>query len=294
MNEKPGLHPRNKHKSGYNFSELIKIFPKLAPFVAKNKFNTDSINFSDPEAVLALNAALLKYYYEVKFWDLPKGYLCPPIPGRADAVHHLADLLKPENGEIPRGPGVRILDVGVGANCVYPLIAHQEYGWSVTGSEVDEIAVKNAQLIVEKNSLSSAIKIIQQPDPSKIFDNIIAPGDFFQLTICNPPFHASALEASEASDRKNRNLGFRKSTHNFGGQNSELWCEGGEKAFILKMINESFNYKKNVNWFSSLVSKSETLPFLYEEFKKLNIRTFRTIDLSHGQKKSRIIAWTHF
>ena len=48
----------------------------------------------------ALNKALLAHFYAVKHWDIPDGFLCPPVPGRADYVHHLADLLA---GEWRRG-----------------------------------------------------------------------------------------------------------------------------------------------------------------------------------------------
>lgn len=292
MIKKPGLHPRNKHKNGYHFDELLKSSPLLGPFVGKNKFGIETINFSDAKAVFSLNAALLKTYYRIDFWEIPKGYLCPPIPGRADVIHHLADLLIPKDGEIPRGPKTRMLDIGTGANCVYPLIATSEYGWCVVGSDIDPVAVKNAQTIVDKNKLQEKIKIILQPDPEKILVSCISPDEFFHIVACNPPFHASALEASKASNKKNQNLGLSKNNQNFGGQNNELWCEGGEKAFILKMINESLLYKKNVHWFTCLVSKAETMPFLYEELKKLNIRSIRTIDMAQGQKKSRIIAWS--
>lgn len=293
MKEKSGLHPRNKHKSGYDFQALVKSSPELVRFVSKNKYNTETIDFSDAAAVLALNSALLKHYYKINFWSLPKGYLCPPIPGRADLIHQLADLITPANGEIPRGSKIRMLDIGAGANCIYPLLAHQEYGWQVVGSEVDPVALKNAQLIVEENKLSGAIKIVSQPDEKCFFKNIVSADDYFHLTVCNPPFHASAQEAMDSGNKKNRNLGLKKNNQNFGGQNNELWSEGGEKSFILRMINESEEFKKNCQWFTTLVSKAETLPFIYDEFKRLGIRSFRTLDMSQGQKKSRVIAW-HF
>lgn len=283
--KKAGLHPRNKHKNGYDFSMLKKSYPALGPFVIKKPDHTETINFSDPKAVMALNAALLKAHYKIDHWQIPLGYLCPPIPGRADYIHHIAELIKSEGK-------LSALDIGVGANCIYPLIAQSEYGWSIVGSDIDEVALKNAQTIIDKNKLSDSITLRLQKNPQKIFDGIIAPDDFFHFTICNPPFHASAEDAAHSSSRKNQNLGHKKSHLNFGGRNNELWCEGGEIEFITKMIHESVNYKKNVHWFTTLVSRYESLPFLLEELKKLNIKTVRTLDMTQGQKKSRILAWT--
>lgn len=289
---KPGLHPRNKHKDGYDFKALVKCSPALAPFIIKNKSGGESIDFSNGEAVKSLNEALLKFHYNINFWEIPKGYLCPPIPGRADYIHHVADLLVGPGGDIKRGPETRILDIGVGANGVYPLIAHREYGWTVVGTDIDKVALDNVTKIITKNSLEAFISVREQKQKDKIFESIIHEDDYFHLTICNPPFHSSAQEARAGTEKKNRNLGLKKSTMNFGGQNNELWCEGGEVAFIKKMISESLYYQKNVRWFTTLVSKSTTLPEAYAELKKHSITKVRTLDMAQGQKKSRILAWT--
>lgn len=283
--KKAGLHPKNKHKHGYDFSLLKKTSPELVAYVVKKPDQTETIDFSDPKAVMALNAALLKATYHIDHWHIPLGYLCPPVPGRADYIHHIAELIQSSNT-------LSALDIGVGANCIYPLIAHKEYGWKVVGSDIDELALKNAQVIIDKNNLSDSLSLRHQSDARKIFEGIIRPEDFFHYTICNPPFHASAEDAAHAANRKNQNLGQKKHHLNFGGKQSELWCEGGEIQFITQMIHESVAFKKNVHWFTTLVSRYESLPFLMEELKKLNIKTIRTIDMAQGQKKSRILAWT--
>ncbi len=72
------------------------------------------------------------------------------------------------------------------------------------------------------------------------------------------------LQRGQGSERKRRNLGLNKDDAlNFGGQQQELWCEGGEVAFIKKMIEESKGFAKQVMWFTSLVSRGENLPPLY-------------------------------
>lgn len=295
---KSGLHPRNRHKTRYNFPELIKCSQALAKFVSKNKYNDDSIDFSNPDAVLALNQAILKYFYNINTWELPKNYLIPPIPGRADYIHQVADLLgSKNNGVIPTGNQICILDIGVGANCVYPLIANSEYGWNFIGSDVDQIAIESSAKILDANNLQASIQLRLQNTKENIFKGIIATDDFFDFTISNPPFHASKEEAHFANDRKNKKLHQSKPPGknpklNFGGMPNELWCEGGESAFVLKMIEESLEYKTNCFWFSSLISKSETLPAIYKGLKEHGVVDFKTIDMEQGQKKSRIIAWT--
>jgi 23S rRNA (adenine1618-N6)-methyltransferase len=113
--------------------------------------------------------------------------------------------------------------------------------------------------------------------------------------LCNPPFHASAEEANAQSLRKVRNLKNRhikKPILNFGGTNKELWCEGGEEMFIRKMIKESKEFAKQVCWFSSLVSKQETISSVRPLLERLECEEYKIIDMSQGQKKSRILVWT--
>jgi len=294
--EKEMLHPRNKHRSRYNFPLLIRGNAQLSDYVSINQFGDLSIDFKDAEAVKALNKSLLNHFYGVELWDIPKGYLCPPIPGRADYIHYLADLLAEHaGGGGPEGKHIKILDVGVGANCIYPLIGHKEYGWTFVGSEIDSLALKNAKGIVEANMLSKAIAIRKQSSISNFFTGIIKPGEKFDATICNPPFHESRQAAMEGTGRKWKNLKHQKNEDdllNFGGLSTELWCEGGEERFVRQMIKESVQFAGACKWFTSLISKKETLPGCYRDLTHHEAKTIKTINMSQGQKKSRILAWT--
>ncbi len=294
---KPGLHPRNRHRERYDFSALVAACPELRPFVRVNPYGDPSIDFADPRAVKALNRALLACFYGLRRWDIPEGYLCPPIPGRADYLHHVADLLASGNGGvIPRGPIVRVLDIGVGANAIYPILGHHEYGWHFVGSDIDPGALASARRIVAENPpLKLAVEIRRQPRPAHILAGLLKPGEAFELSLCNPPFHASLREAREGSERKWRNLG--RASHgapsrNFGGQGGELWCPGGEEAFLRRMIEESAAQPTTCLWFTTLVSKAETLPALKRALRVSHAVEARVLPMAQGQKKSRILAWT--
>jgi 23S rRNA (adenine1618-N6)-methyltransferase len=293
--EKTGLHPRNPHRFRYDFQALIASCNDLAPFIKTNQYNTESIDFSNPDAVKMLNRAILKHFYTISLWDIPKNYLCPPIPGRADYIHYIADLLSDDNqGKIPSNNNIKVLDIGVGANCVYPIIGSQSYGWQFVGSDIDPMAIKSAQNIIKSNPiLSNKIECRLQTSSNQIFNDIIAPNERFDISICNPPFHASAEDAAAGSQRKVRNLGLKdKPKLNFGGQNTELWCEGGEEAFIKKMIFESLDFNQQFLWFTTLVSKKEHLPSIYYYLKQARATEVKTINMAQGQKISRIVAWS--
>jgi 23S rRNA (adenine1618-N6)-methyltransferase len=294
--EKQILHPRNQHRSRYDFPQLIKSSPQLKPFVFVNQYGDESVDFSNPQAVKSLNAALLKHFYHIANWDIPEHYLCPPIPGRADYIHYLADLLAAVNGDrIPRGHQVKVLDIGVGANCIYPLIGHQEYGWQFIGADIDKRAVDSATNIAAVNGLQKYLQFRHQPVHQHIFKGIVKPGETFELTLCNPPFHASAEEAMAGSQRKVRNLGKQKGRDtvlNFGGQHSELWCRGGELEFIRNMIKESSQIAKQSCWFTTLVSKSAHLSMVYYALENAGVTAVRTVEMAQGQKQSRFVAWS--
>ena len=298
---KPGLHPRNKHNGRYDFELLRATCPELATFVKANAYGDDSIDFADAQAVRTLNRALLKQLYGIEGWNLPEQYLCPPIPGRADYLHHLADLLAASNnGQIPRGKTIRVLDIGVGANCVYPLIGHSEYGWSFVGSDTNPEALACAQTILDANSSHrTAVELRLQPAAMAIFNKVLQPDELFDLTMSNPPFHASIAEAAAGSERKWKNLGktmekTQAPALNFGGRHGELCCDGGEAGFISRMIAESMAFANNCLWFTSLVAKATSLPAIYRALKNAGVAHYRTIEMGQGQKRSRIIAWSFF
>jgi len=294
--EKPGLHPRNRHRERYDFERLVASCPELAPHLARNPYGDISVDFADPAAVRMLNRALLAEHYGVTHWVIPPGYLCPPIPGRADCLHHLADLLAACNGgTIPRGPGVRVLDIGTGAGCIYALLGHREYGWRFLASDIDAGALAAAGRILTANDLAGAIELRKQAAPERIFPGVLGPGEVIDATVCNPPFHASLREAREGTERKWRNLGRGAGgapLRNFGGQGAELWCPGGEAAFVLRMIQESTALPRQCLWFTTLLSKASHLPAVRTALRQAGARDMRILDMAQGQKKSRLVAWT--
>jgi len=294
---KKGLHPRNPHNKRYNFPKLIKSLPKLGDYVFENKYDELSIDFANADAVLILNKALLSHFYNIKNWAIPKGYLCPPIPGRADYLHYIADLLAEFNeGVIPQGRKIKGLDVGIGSNCIYPIIGNSVYGWSFVGSDIEKESLESSESIVNLNdSLKGKVECRLQLNHDSIFTGIIKEDDRFDFTLCNPPFHKSQKDAEAGSKRKVQNLTKQvidKASLNFGGKNNELWCKGGEVAFVKAMIRQSKKYAKNCLWFSTIVSKKDNLPYIYDEIEKVKPAEYDTIEMQHGQKISRIVIWT--
>jgi 23S rRNA (adenine1618-N6)-methyltransferase len=297
LQEKNRLHPRNRNRDRYDLDALIKLEPVLKNHIKPNKYGDNSLDFANPEAVRLLNKALLQHYYGVKNWTFPEENLCPPIPGRADYLLNAADLLAGSNfGEIPTGDKITCIDIGVGANCIYPILGVVEYGWHFLGTDIDESSIEIAKEIVSSNkALKGKIDFVLQDNPSSIFHGIIKKGDRFDLTVCNPPFHSSTNEAEKGSRRKTKNLSGKKEinpTLNFAGISNELICEGGESQFIHNMAGESKRYGKNCFWFTTLVSKQSNVKSICKELEDLNAVEIKTIPMGTGNKSTRLIAWT--
>jgi 23S rRNA (adenine1618-N6)-methyltransferase len=292
------LHPRNRHKGAYDFSSLLQACPELEPYVHMGKSERLTIDFSDPEAVKYLNKALLIKHYGITYWDIPPGYLCPAVPSRADYLHYAADLLAdPHTGDIPRGKSVRVLDIGVGANGVYPIIGHRQYGWQFVGSDIDPIAVKAASAIVEANKvLRGGIEIRLQKNPQNIFKGVVRPGEQFDLCISNPPYFHSEEQAARVAGEKWKKLGLKAADNNFrnfGGQANELETKGGEVGFIQRMITESQEFADSFQWFTTLVSNRNSWPAVRKALKRVGAAEVKEMVSERGQKMTRIIAW-HF
>jgi 23S rRNA (adenine1618-N6)-methyltransferase len=296
---KSTLHNKNMHRNGYDFNALTDIHPLLAQFIVCNSYNQQAtIDFSNNNAIKALNFALLKKYYHIDHWDFPTGYLCPPIPGRVDYIHYLADLLKNTSPDISKK--ISVLDIGTGASCIYPILGARSQGWHFIATDIDPISIKSANVNVKSNKgLTEQITCRLQQNSNHIFTGIIQPNEYYHLTMCNPPFHKSLADASKGTTRKWQNLskGNIKSSKqtnslNFGGQKAELWCQGGEVSFIRQMIKESKLYRNQVLWFTCLVSKKDHLSAIKLSLKKAKATKINVVKMAQGQKISRFIAWS--
>ena len=282
MNTQKKLHPNNIHNKGYDFKLLLKKYPKLSGFIV-GKFGKETIDFSNPIAVKEFNKALLLTYYGISFWEFPDENLCPPIPGRVDYIHHLSDLVSGEKN-------IKILDIGTGATCIYPLLGNSVYKWEFVASDIDSKSLTNAQNIIDKNGLTKYIELRFQKDENHILTGIVREEDLFTVTMCNPPFYKSAEEARGANRRKSRNLG-NNAVRNFAGNSNELWYVGGEKAFLHTYLYESSQIPRASKWFTSLVSNKDNVKSLEASAKKLGVREFKIIPMNQGNKVTRIVCW---
>lgn len=279
------MHANNPFQEDYNFDVLTQANPELIPHVFVNEYGNKTLKFADKKAVKELNKALLKQQYQLQFWDIPENNLCPPIPGRLDYLLHINDLLEEKEN-------IKLLDIGTGANLIYPILGTRHFNWKCTASEVDKDSFNNAQNLIAKNNNLNSIDLRHQQFKNSILQNIIQPNDQFDVVVCNPPFFKNSFDADQKNKRKTKNLKLEtNNTLNFGGRSNELWYKGGEEAFVKKMAEESVLFKTQATWFTSLVSQKVHLKNIKRAINKTLPTEVKIVEMEQGNKKSRFIAW---
>ena len=108
------------------------------------------------------------------------------------------------------------LDVGCGANCIYPLLGASMFGWKFVGTDITDIAVQSAWSNVHRNPhLRDLISITKVPnDMQHILTPTVQQFGPFHFSMCNPPF----FENIEEAGRNQRTA--------FGGTPEEMVCPG--------------------------------------------------------------------
>ena len=288
------MHAQNPYGNRYDLKRLTKHYHALEKFIVLNPSGEETIDFSSSEAVFALNKSMLLADFKLGDYELPSGYLIPPVPGRLDYLLHVRDFLT-EKFNVSENSQLNGLDMGSGANGIYCILGAQHFNWKMVGSETDAKAVEIVNANIQKTKgLNDKIEIRHQQDKGSLFKNTIQANEQFDFVVCNPPFHSSKEEALKGSLRKVKNLGGyavkEKFLLNFEGQANELWCNGGEVLFIKRLIKESVGFKNQVKVFSTLVAKSDSVAAIKKQLSKVKAN-FEVIPMALGNKKGRYLMW---
>lgn len=296
------LHPANPYGKPYDFPALVQTHPDLARFLRPHPQGGDTLDYNDAEAVRHLNEALMRHHQGLTKWCVPPGHLCPAIPGRIDYLCHLADLLRRDLHSQP-ARSIRILDIGTGATCVYPLLAATQFGWSGVGTESDIDAHTWAKKQIDAHPRwADTLECRLQPNPEHIFSGVTKPDERFSASICNPPFYPS-LEDAQKHVRSGKEIKKApkealksnspvRPQSSFGGTGHELWCKGGEIGFVQRMIQESQVRPDLCVWFTTLVARQGNLAPLEKALRKASVHDWCILPLFAGQKQSRVLAWS--
>ena len=288
------------------FSELAAGAPDLAAVLAAGRGRLD---FGDPAAVRALTRAMLVRCFRLADWTVPDGALVPPVPARAAYLRRMGLIV---GGGRPPSRPLRIIDVGCGANLIFPLLAASPvFGWTAVGLDVTPAALAGATHNLALNRrlvrsvtlragpppppapLSCTSPPSPPPPPPSILPHAFRPGDPpADLLVCNPPFFESA--AARAATAKDP--GALHGGGHAGMPAETVWPAGGEAGFVGRMAAESAALPPDrVTWYSAMLGRKASVGAVKRVLAGLDpapqVRTFVLAAAGKGKGGERTARW---
>lgn len=262
------------------------------------------LNFSDPSAVMQLTKTLLAKDFGLKV-ELPDDRLCPPVrevpslhPGNPHSQtaqvtnrHNYILWLKrlmDTTSYAPAGRKLCGLDVGTGASCIYPLLGATQRPWCFVATDIDPKSLGYAKRNVQLNRLEDRIRVLDRKpeDPLVPLDHVgVERIDFVMM---NPPFYTSEDDMLSSAKDKAR------PPHSIcTGAPVEMVCQGGEVAFVGRLLRESLVLRERVQWYTAMVGKATSLEALVEQLREHKIDNFAVTELVQGSKTRRwALGWS--
>ena len=270
-----------------DFLTLIKEFPELKKYKLKqNEDNEDEFQFdwSNNELSLLMDKSILNYYFNIKYYDIPKGFLIPPIPSRINYINLINSIITKLINDIDIKNIIGI-DIGTGANIIYPILGYSIYKWKFICTEINKEAYNNAKLILQKNNLENNINIIKQNNKDNIFISILNRENKYIFSMCNPPYYNYENEI-KLEDKK------RDNEYNF----DEIYYKNGEYGFFQRYFEESICYKNNVFLYTILIGKKINAENIYDKLSSYSdiIKIYNMQKILTGNNVRYIIYWSFF
>lgn len=293
------MHPKNRYRyEKPNFQLLAEIYPSLSRYVVQKErvANDDALifDFKDWDACRELVKVQFKHDFGIT-WTVSKPYLIPPIANRLNYICFIHDLLLLWSPE-PRTRASyewKILDVGCGANLVYPLLGAAYFGWSFVGCDISSDALRLAVGNRDANTSIAPLIMLRKVEKQScqgahdtgggrgIIGSCVLPEDgVFDACMCNPPFFSDVNE-----------MGQNPQT-DYGGTLMEMIYPGGEEKFVTEMIQDSLGHKASVAWFSTMVGKKRTFKVAKKLLYSLGNNVIRTSELVQGVTHRWVISWS--
>ncbi|XP_055530951.1 U6 small nuclear RNA (adenine-(43)-N(6))-methyltransferase [Wyeomyia smithii] len=285
------MHPRNIYRQQPDFQAMVQQFPELKQVSYVDLNGRIKLDYKNKTALQLLTHCLLLRDFKLDV-ELPPDKLIPTLPLRLNYVHWLEDFETAFGWKVNKDAGVRGLDIGCGASCIYPLlcVVNSQRRWKMVGLEQAEDSVKIARTNVERNGLNDAIEIIHQDIAHSsilkaYFSSSVS--DQFDFCMCNPPFYA--LDETESTNRTGR----RKEPPNIRtGTRDELQVTGGEVAFITQMITESLELKDRVTIYSTMIGHKKSFVEILKVLDQHSITNTTTTKFCQGNTTRWGVAWS--
>ncbi len=156
----------------------------------ENKENMDSISYDDKSRPNLLKKKRINYQ---------QTFLNNLIKKRKTNIYNpitsINDYLSEEKFE--EKIMITGLDIGTGANCIYPLLGYGMYKWHFKATDINNESLESAYNIIERNNLENLIKLETQINEKYIFYSVVEPQEIIYFSMCNPPYFDYNEEKSD-------------------------------------------------------------------------------------------------
>lgn len=157
--------------------------------------------------------------------------------------------------------------------------------------EANALNIQFANENVQRNHLEESVQVFPQTDKNVILKDFLETTEnaVFDFCLCNPPFY----DVNESHSKADRNPEKRKSPRNCQtGNVDELFCEGGEVAFVEGIVTESQVFSSRVRVFTTMLGHKSSAGRIAEFLRAKNIQNFITTEFCQGNTTRWGIAWT--
>ncbi|XP_011646547.1 U6 small nuclear RNA (adenine-(43)-N(6))-methyltransferase [Pogonomyrmex barbatus] len=281
MNVKKYIHPRNKYKRPPDYKKLAILYPEFREIAIMDFSGKMRIDFKERKSLHVLTETLLKHDFDLHV-NIPPDNLNPAIPLRLNYILWIEDLMMHSKLQMDKVTGI---DIGTGAVCIYALLLAKIYKCQMIGTEVNKDSVKHAQECVRRNKLQNLIEIITV-NSNRIFKDTMQNDKVYDFSMCNPPFFESE---DDGFDKVAKILPPRNAST---GNDGELKTEGGEVAFVTRMIEESVEMQDRIKIYSTMIGKKADLASLRRLLRSRNITNITWTEFCQGYTTRWGLAWS--
>ncbi|KAF4526319.1 hypothetical protein B566_EDAN015472 [Ephemera danica] len=278
------MHPRNPYKKHPNFKELAIKYPEFRKFAKTELSGRVVLDFKDQPALRALACTLLEEDFGLKV-EIPLDRLIPTLPLRLNYLLWIEDLL--EIAKIKTD--IKGIDIGTGASCIYPLLAAKRKEWAMLATEIDAESAECASRNVKNNQLDNLISV-KRVAATQLLLGVVDDNVTYHFSMCNPPFFSSEDERDSMS--KSRSPSRTPPSNAPSGSVGEVVVQGGEVAFVMRMINESKQLGQQIVLYTSMLGHKKSVSFLLSELSKAGATSTCRTEFCQGNTTRWGIAWT--
>lgn len=240
------------------------------------------VDWKDENARRKRTQELLKRDFGVEC-EFASDRLCPALPNRLNYLHWVEDLV----AAMPRPANVCGVDVGTGHAAIFAvLMCAMHRSWHMVGTDIDQEALDLAKSLCAAPSnrplgLSERIQLVHTRDT-------LLPDVDAMFTVCNPPFYTCAQERDALREAKEPYY------EPCVGHDVELYTEGGEVAFVERLVQESAEpmHRERIAWYTSMLGRLASVHAIVSALKREGITNYALTDLVQGRTRRWAIAWS--